>query len=97
MVCGSSMGAVIAAGCALGHQSKEICEIAFKFVKTFRHFDWSFPYVSLSNGKTIQIFIKPLLLHELVLKTCGSDTFAYLQISHLVNWLYTSEARFGWR
>jgi predicted acylesterase/phospholipase RssA len=52
-VAGASMGAIVAAGIALGWESERICELAARFSDPKKLLDYTFPYTSLTSTKRI--------------------------------------------
>ena len=52
-VAGSSMGAIVASGCALGWSSERLCELASKFSNPKKLLDYTFPYASITSTRYI--------------------------------------------
>ena len=59
-VAGASMGAIVAAGCALDWSSERISDLAVKFSDPKKLLDYTFPYASLTSTKHITGLLKRL-------------------------------------
>jgi len=59
-VAGASMGAIVAAGCALGWSSERLFDLAVKFSDPKKLLDYTLPYTSLTSTRRITALLKRL-------------------------------------
>jgi predicted acylesterase/phospholipase RssA/CRP-like cAMP-binding protein len=59
-VAGASMGAIVAAGCALDWSSERLCELAARFSDPRKLLDYTFPYASITTTRHITHLLRDL-------------------------------------
>lgn len=64
-VAGSSMGSIVAAGCALDWSSARLTDLAAKFSHSKQLLDYTFPYAAFTSTKNISNLLKELYVGDI--------------------------------